>query len=156
MAKRLTPNKNNEPKKAEEKFLEANKIAVDDLGILWGMAASIGQQGDLKRAIDWYLRIIDKYPGYHRARMTVAYVYEQLEEEAKAIAQYQAVSLAQGVVPDLKKSAEARMDYLPRQLNGFSDSVALFVDGFNLICFCLAFTFSFKSLVSTPSSMGEY
>lgn len=122
--------KNNEPKKAEENFLQANKVAADDLGVLWGIAASIGQQGDLKRAIEWYLRIVDKYPQYHRARMTVAYVYEQLEEEKKAIAQYRAVSLLQGVPPDLKKSAVARMDYLQRQTNGFSYSVGYSL-GFN-------------------------
>jgi len=121
---------NNEPKKAEETFLQANKIAAGDLGVLWGIASSIGQQGDLDRAIDWYLRIINKYPKYHRARMTAAYVYEQLEEEEKAIAQYRAVSLLQGVSPDLKKSAEARMDFLQRQTNGFSYFVGYSL-GFN-------------------------
>lgn len=112
--------KNGDPIKAEENFLLANKIKADELQILWGLAASTAQQGDLERAIDWYLRIIEKFPDYHRARMSAAYVYEQLEEEENAIAQYKAVSLAQGAAPGLKKNAEDRVDYLQRQINGFS------------------------------------
>ncbi len=115
--------KNKEPQKAEKKLLQANKIKADELGVLWGVAASIAQQGDLERANEWYLRIVEKYPEYHRARMSAAYLYERLEEEEKAIAQYKAVSLAQGVAPGLKKGAEDRMDYLQRQINGFSYSV---------------------------------
>jgi len=111
---------NDNAAKAEEFYLRANKMKADDLGVLWGLAASTAQQGDLERAIDWYLRIIEKFPNYHRARMSAAYVYERLEEEELAIAQYKAVSLAQGVDPRLRKSAEDRMDYLQRQINGFS------------------------------------
>ena len=112
--------KSGDPEKSEENFLRANKMKADDLAVLWGLAASTAQQGDLERAIDWYLRVIEKYPEYYRARMSVAFVYERLEEEEKAIAQYKAVSLAQRVAPGLKKSAEDRMDYLQRQVNGFS------------------------------------
>lgn len=109
--------------KAEKNFLRANKMKPDDLPVLWGLAASAAQQGDLERAVDWYLRVIEKYPNYYRARMSIAFVYERLEEEKKAIAHYKAVTLAQRVAPALKKRAEDRMDHLQRQINGFSYSV---------------------------------
>ena len=115
--------KNGDAAKAEVNLIGANKMKADDLGVLWGLAASTAQQGDLERAVDWYLRIIEKFPDYYRARMSVAYVYEQLEEEKNAIAQYKAVTLAQRLAPALKKRAEDRMDYLQRQINGFSYSV---------------------------------
>ncbi len=115
--------KNGDAVKAEKNFLRANKMKADELAVLWGLAVSTAQQGELERSVDWYLKIIEKYPNYHRARMSVAYVYEQLEEEKKAINQYKAVTLAQRIPSGLKKRAKDRMDYLQRQTNGFSYSV---------------------------------
>jgi len=115
--------KNNKPKQAEQKFISANQMSADELPILWGLAVSIAQQGDMERAVVEYLKIVDKYPRYYQARMSVGFIYERLEEEALAIAQYQAVALAQEASPALKKRAEDRVDYLQRQINGLSYAV---------------------------------
>lgn len=115
--------KNGQPELAEQKFIEANKRSPDELPILWSLAVATAQQGELEKAVDWYLYIVEKYPGYYRARLSAAYVYEQLEEEELAISQYKAVTLTQGVPPEQIDRAAGRMDYLQRQTNGFSYAV---------------------------------
>jgi pentatricopeptide repeat protein len=112
--------KNKDFKKAEDSFTRANEMSPNDLAIMWGLATANSQQGNLETALAWYQKIIDLKPDHVGARMNAAFIYQQLEEEEQAIANYHAVALLKNVPEEIKKGAEARADYLQRQINGFS------------------------------------
>ena len=124
--------------KAEENFQQAYQILrakedVDDVDlaeVLWGLAMSNAQQGDLEEAATWYEELIAVVPGHLGARINAAFVYEQLEEEEKASAHYNAVRLADNAPPAMRQRAEDRLDYIRRQTNGFSYIVG-YVMGFD-------------------------
>jgi len=117
--------------KAEEKFRQALEIlqakgalVPKEAGaVLWGLAVSNSQQGSLEEAAKWYEQLVALIPAHMGARLNLAFVYEQLEEEEKASAQYNAVRLMENAPPGLKKRAEDRLDYIRRQTNGFSYAV---------------------------------
>lgn len=123
---------------AEEKFKQAYQILsakegvdnVDLAEVLWGLAISNAQQGNLESAAKWYEELIAVVPGHIGARINAAFVYEQLEEEEKARAHYNAVRLSDSAPPAIKQRAENRLDYIRRQTNGFSYTVG-YVMGFD-------------------------
>lgn len=120
---------------AEESFRQAYEMALAKdkqepaglVPLLWGLAIANSQQGDLEEAAKWYEELIAIIPGHMGARINAAFVYEQLEEEDKASAHYNAVRLAENAPADMKQRAEERLDYIRRQTNGFS-----YVVGYNM------------------------
>ena len=113
---------------AEDVFLQAYQRlrAMDEpsvsnlLPVLWGLAMSNSQQGNLEQAAEWYEELLELAPGNTGARFNAAFIYEQLEEEDKAIAHYNAIRVSDEASPRVKQQAEERLDFVRRQINGFS------------------------------------
>ncbi len=115
--------KEGDNEKAEELLLAANELKKGDRAILFGLAVIGSKQADLAKSVKWYLKLIEFFPDDIGARMNLAFIYERMEEEVLATAQYRHVSMSKLATKEARKSSEQRMDYIRRQTNGVSYSV---------------------------------
>lgn len=114
---------NDELDEAEENLLAANDLKGGDRIVLRTLAGVSAKRADLEQAAEWYMKVLEYHPDDIGTRMNVAFIYERLEEEELAIAQYRQVVASKVVSPEGRKTAEQRIDYIQRQTNGVSFSV---------------------------------
>ncbi len=132
--------KKGEIDQAEEYFLQAYETAIAkdlastkadpgkeidsavDISVLWGLAMTYSNQGNLPEAVMWYERVIEIAPDHIGAKFNAALTYLQMEEEKQAAGHYKAILFSKNASPEQKQRAESRLDYIRRQTNGFSYS----------------------------------
>lgn len=108
---------------AEQTYTDVlNKFGVDKT-VLWSLAIVASRLGEMEASMGYYNRLLEMDPSYMPARFNIGLLYEQMEEEEQALAEYRKVMLSGSDDTRLLKTTEERIKFLERSINGLGYSV---------------------------------
>ncbi|MDH5694677.1 MAG: tetratricopeptide repeat protein, partial [Gammaproteobacteria bacterium] len=118
---------------AEAMFLEIVKQTRFDVRAFFFLGNISSRRGDLRKAAEYYQKLLNFMPGNHNVRMALAEVYELLGFEELAANEYRGV-LFTSRNASLAESAKLRLENVESKLSGFTRTMSyqmVYIDNYN-------------------------